>query len=203
MNVIYTDFPIPKPYNTTEILRYCKAENSTLEVKSLLNECLSEIDGKYKNSVCYAEFNIKKLENGIDMGFCETKSKSLEKHLKNCEGIILFAATIGIECDRLIAKYNRISPAKALMFQAIGAERIEAVCDAFEEKIKQKYQNKSKMLGVRLSPGYGDIEFEMQKSIFSVLDCQRKIGLTLNESLIMSPAKSVTAIIGIGENYEY
>ena len=38
-----------------------------------------------------------------------------------------------------------------------------------------------------------------QKDIFSVLDCQRKIGLTLNDSMLMSPTKSVTAIIGIGE----
>ena len=37
----------------------------------------------------------------------------------------------------------------------------------------------------------------VQKDIFKVLDCERKIGLTLNESLLMSPSKSVTAIVGI------
>jgi len=37
----------------------------------------------------------------------------------------------------------------------------------------------------------------MQRDIFAVLDCPRKIGLSLNGSLLMSPSKSVTAIIGI------
>ena len=55
----------------------------------------------------------------------------------------------------------------------------------------------------RFSPGYGDLSLEMQRDIFRVLDCPRKIGLTLNESLLMSPSKSVTAIIGIsGEEYQ-
>ena len=51
----------------------------------------------------------------------------------------------------------------------------------------------------RFSPGYGDLPLELQKDVFRVLDCPRKIGLSLNESLLMSPSKSVTAIIGIGK----
>ena len=49
----------------------------------------------------------------------------------------------------------------------------------------------------RFSPGYGDFPLEAQKDIFRTLDCSRKIGLTLNESLLMSPSKSVTAIVGL------
>lgn len=49
----------------------------------------------------------------------------------------------------------------------------------------------------RFSPGYGDLPINMQKDIFAALDCPRKIGLSLNESLLMSPSKSVTAIIGV------
>ena len=49
----------------------------------------------------------------------------------------------------------------------------------------------------RFSPGYGDLKLSSQKDIFRVLDCSRKIGLSLNDSLLMSPSKSVTAIIGV------
>ena len=49
----------------------------------------------------------------------------------------------------------------------------------------------------RFSPGYGDLPLEMQKDIFSLLGCPSNVGITLNESLIMSPSKSVTAIVGI------
>ena len=44
---------------------------------------------------------------------------------------MLFAATLGAEFDRLLMKYSKLSPAKALMQQAFGTERIEALCDAF------------------------------------------------------------------------
>ena len=94
--------------------------------------------------------------------------------------------------DRLIAKYNRISPSKALIFQAIGAERAESLCDLFCDEMKEKYSTNP-----RYSPGYGDLPLDIQRDIFAVLDCPRKIGLTLNDSLLMSPSKSVTAIIGV------
>jgi len=38
---------------------------------------------------------------------------------------------------------------------------------------------------------------ETQRDIFALLDCPRKIGLTLTDSLLMSPVKSVTAVMGI------
>ena len=118
----------------------------------------------------------------------------LSKNLKDCSSVIVFAATIGVEIDRLIAKYGRISPSKALVIQAIGAERIEALCDEFCSDIA----NEKKMrLTPRFSPGYGDLPLNIQKNIFDVLDCSKRIGLTLNDSLIMSPSKSVTAFVGV------
>jgi cobalamin-dependent methionine synthase I len=37
----------------------------------------------------------------------------------------------------------------------------------------------------------------LQKDIFAALDCPRRIGLTLGEGMLMSPTKSVTALIGV------
>jgi len=92
----------------------------------------------------------------------------------------------------MIAKYGRISPVRALFFQAIGAERIESLCNAFCKDIKKDLN-----ITPRFSPGFGDLPLELQKDIFFALQPHRNIGLTLNESLLMSPSKSVTAIIGI------
>ena len=95
--------------------------------------------------------------------------------------------------DRLITKYTTVSPVKSLVFQGIGAERIEALCDAFCRYIEKEY-SKTKP---RFSPGYGDLDLSFQREIFEVLQCSKKIGVTLNGSLLMSPTKSVTAIIGV------
>jgi cobalamin-dependent methionine synthase I len=94
--------------------------------------------------------------------------------------------------DRLIAKYSSISPAKALMMQAIGTERIESLCNTFCRDVAA-----NRMITSRVSPGYGDIPMEMQRDIFVLLDCSKRIGITLSESLLMSPTKSVTAIFGV------
>ena len=51
----------------------------------------------------------------------------------------------------------------------------------------------------RYSPGYGDLPLELQREIIRVLDCGRTIGITLTESLLMQPSKSVTAVIGMKE----
>lgn len=182
------------PFCEKEILRYagCKeADEKTLE---LMKSCISEAKEQLSYKVCYRELRVNIKDDLCDFGIFSIRSEKLAKNLCGCEKVILFAATVGTGIDRLIMKYSRISPAKALMLQAIGAERIEALCDAFCEDIKGKMGMKP-----RFSPGYGDLPIETQKDIFSVLDTERKIGLFLNDSLIMSPSKSVTAFAGICE----
>ena len=49
----------------------------------------------------------------------------------------------------------------------------------------------------RFSPGYGDLPLEVQKDVFRILECGVRIGISLNESLLMTPSKSVTAIFGL------
>ncbi|MCD8174473.1 MAG: hypothetical protein LUD41_00780 [Phascolarctobacterium sp.] len=41
-----------------------------------------------------------------------------------------------------------------------------------------------------------------QKKIFELLNCPKKIGVTLTEGLMMVPTKSVTAIIGLARDSE-
>ncbi len=167
-----------------EILRYSGCRHGDSEILKLIRSCIDEVRQKLSYKVCYREFDMP----------IETNSKMLLKNLENCSSVIIFAATIGVEIDRLIAKYGRVSPSRALMMQAIGAERIEALCNEFCKNLK----NERKVnLSPRFSPGYGDLPLDTQRYIFDVLDCSRKIGVTLNDSFLMSPSKSVTAYVGI------
>ena len=72
----------------------------------------------------------------------------------------------------------------------------------FVRRSGRKPKKAAVFLPPRFSPGYGDLPLSLQRDIFRVLDCPRKIGLTLNESLLMSPSKSVTAIVGLGHPRE-
>ena len=201
--------------NRREILRYMRCDSGGSDdekINSLLDECLAELLPELVYKVCWREFPIAKAADtavtggsaadgskagSLDLGFMVTKSQGLARNLCGCEKLVLFAATIGLAPDRLIAKYGRLSPVKALCMQAIGAERIESLCDMFCTELAETYAEEGLSLRPRFSPGYGDFPLEAQESVFKALDCHRKIGLSLNDSLLMSPSKSVTAIVGL------
>lgn len=181
-----------------EALRYsgCRGEVAK-EVMELYESCIPEVSAACTFKVCYSRIPVCVSEKEVDFGFAKSSSKDLVKNLSDCEEVIIFGATIGIEMDRLISKYGKISPAKGLMMQAIGAERIESLCDSFNDDVKEMLVCEGKTAKPRFSPGYGDMNLAFQKDLFSILNLQKNIGLFLNDSLLMSPSKSVTAIIGI------
>lgn len=168
-----------------EILRYMGCKTPDENILSLLEECLTEAMPTLSYAVSYSVYPIKYKK--------DISSDGLLKHLSDSDEIIIFAATIGVGIDRLISKYSRISPTKAVIFQAIGTERIEALCDAFCEEMKKKY----KCITNRFSPGYSDWDIKDQKLIISVTDATKNLGICLNDSFLMSPSKSVTAVVGI------
>lgn len=190
-----------------EILRYAGCRDSSEEsLQLLLDTCLEEVLPRLSYKVCYIKLPLEIEADVCQLGHIHVKSKDLVKNLKGCESVILFAATIGTQIDRLIRKYGTVSPAKAVMLQAIGAERIESLCDTFCADIQQtliEISNEDSFgLRPRFSPGYGDLSLEVQKEIFQVLNCNKHIGASLNSSLLMSPSKSVTAFIGIAKEKE-
>lgn len=198
-NIVYIKNYKAPPIDKKEIFRYAGVREAVPEISELLDSCLAEASDRLSYKVCYREFSINHIESGVDLGFVTVGSKALSKNLSGCESVILFAATVGIEIDRFIARYASISPTRSLLFQAIGVERIEALCDIFNKEITAKKASVGFRTRPRFSPGYGDLSIDIQRDIFAVLDCQRKIGLALNESLLMSPSKSVTALIGVGK----
>ena len=195
--VLTKNYSLP-PLRRREILRYMGCREETIETAELIDHCLTRCDGIFAPRVVFAEFDISQNNSFIDLGFATVQSKDLAKDLDGCESVILFCATVGHAIDRLIAKNSRLSPAKALCLQAIGAEAIEALCECFCSDMACEHTKKGYSLRPRFSAGYGDLTLELQRDIFRVLECEKRVGVALNESLLMSPSKSVTAIIGVG-----
>lgn len=186
------------PADRGEVLRYAGCRRPGPADRELLESCLSELGDRLRGRVCWDVFPVTVLgEGGVDLGFARTGSRDLGRRLAGCRECVVFAATVGLEMDRLIARYGGVSPSRSLFFQAIGAERIEALCGSFCVQAAAELRLRGRGVTPRFSPGYGDLPLELQREIFRVLDCSRRIGLTLNESLLMSPSKSVTAVFGI------
>lgn len=186
--------------NIKEVWRYSGyaggPDGGDITLTGLLNEIIEETLPILTYRLCYRKLEIRWKGKTALLPFMAT-SENLSKCLKGSNKGIMFAATIGIEIDRRIERYKRISPTKALLLQALGAERVEALCDTFCKEMDQIAQGEKLEITSRFSPGYGDFPLEVQRDFFDLLDFSRKIGITLNASLLMTPSKSVTAIFGI------
>ena len=189
----------PPPPDKKEVLRYAgvKKNDGSDELFSLVEQCKQEAEGCFSYKVCYAEFPVKFCDGILDLGFARTSSRSLQKNLDGCESVIVFVASVGLEIDRMIAKHSSLSPSRALIFQSLGAERSEALADCFCDDMKKEKNECGYTLCPRFSAGYGDLPLSFQREIFAALDAYRHIGVALGENMLMSPSKSVSAIIGV------
>ena len=188
METVYSLSFTEPDINKREIMRYMSSLGGGDEIIELIDECLAEARTTLQYKVCYAVLSAETNGDTIALPCGQIESKNLARNLGGCDKAIVFAATIGVGIDRLISKYSRLSPTKALCFQAIGAERVEALCDEFCEKMKSEYEKNGERLKPRFSPGYGDLPLETQKMIFALLDCPKRIGVTLGDTLLMSPS---------------
>lgn len=208
-NTIYIKKYFPKEdnndfhINEKEIWRYSGypeiPSDDEIALKEEYNQMIKELQGNLSYKVCYRRMKIH-WENDFPILPFESNSINLAKALNGSDEVIIFAATIGYKIDQLIARYQHLRPTKALLMQAYGAERVECLCNAFCNEIELEVCKNGLSCTRRFSPGYGDFSIDNQKAFFSLLDCSRKIGVSLNDSLLMTPSKSVSAIIGVGKD---
>ena len=183
-----------------EVLRYLGHNNQSIDsnTEQLLNECLSEIITLMAPNYTYEIFHMDKKENSITMlnTILTMESKDIANHLAKSDKCVLMAATLGLDVDMRIAYYSKTDVTRGLILDACASTAIEALCDEVEEKVRKEAYDCGYNITSRFSPGYGDLPITLQKPITQVLKTYPKMGLTVSESYIMLPRKSVTAIIG-------
>mgnify|MGYP000420942907 CR=1 FL=1 len=175
--------------DSKEIARYLGSRGADLwpEAAALAADCQRELEGTVTPRT---------LGRRLSLSLFAGQSRDLDHHLRHCTEGILFAVTLGAETDRLLRRWSAQSMAKAAVGQAVCAVWLDQLCADYCDSFLPTL-DEGQYLTPAFSPGYGDVPLAMQTDIFRVLDCSRKIGLTLNESLLMSPSKSVTAIFGV------
>lgn len=159
-------------------------------------EQVAEVREVYQYFVCNVE---KKQE--ISIGKMRIKSRDLSRNLKGCREVAMLGVTLGSEVDRLIRRYMVTDMAKAVIVQACAATLLEEACDKLQENIEKEKAEEHLWIRPRFSPGYGDFDIHHQKDILQMLDTHKKIGLSMTESCMLTPTKSVTALIGICEEH--
>lgn len=170
---------------------------------ALIQESFQELNEIAKVKFVYRIFELSYPDvNSVQVKNVNIQSRNLVKNLYGCENCIIFGITLGAMVDRVLHKYERINMAKAVVFQACAAAYLEEECNRLQAEWAEDLRKDGKYVRPRFSPGYGDFSILYQKNILEILDASKMIGLTMTESCMMTPTKSVTAIIGISDTNE-
>lgn len=86
---------------------------------------------------------------------------------------------------------------EAAILDACGSAWVETGCDMAQAEIAERFA--PRFLTDRFSPGYGDLPLSLQPAVLGALDAERRLGIHLSDSFLMTPAKSVTAVIGVAD----
>ena len=192
----------PYAISEHEIYRYLgyRGQIPDQVVLERIHVCLRQLQEQVHPQAIWKYYDIQWIDTAsFNVEGSVIHSRQLSKNINGCKEICLFAATLGPEPDRLIQKAEISAISDAVLFQAISAAMIESYCNAMNQRIREEMSAQGKYLRPRFSPGYGDFALDYQGMIGQFLQMSKTIGITLTDSLLMMPSKSVTAVIGISE----
>lgn len=190
-----TDFNIDE----RQVLIYLRSKDCKDEtVLSKIREEEKRLKRVYSPKYVSSEFDISFEERGVHLLGTNVylTGNSIKKHLKGCEKCVVFGATLSMGCEMELVRLTNTDISSAVIFDAVCSDMIEKVCDRCQDEIKQNAAARGLEITDRFSPGYGDLPIELQGSLIFLINAQKLIGLTLTDTQMMIPTKSVTAIVG-------
>ncbi|NOR12339.1 MAG: hypothetical protein GQ545_03715 [Candidatus Aminicenantes bacterium] len=123
------------------------------------------------------------------LDYSDTNRHPIFEHAKK---VALCICTIGPQIESESSQLmKRDEMMKALILDAIGSESVEQVARQVDRLLCVKAQEMNLWPSKRFSPGYKSWNIEEQRYIFRMIPGE-DIGVTLNESFMMIPRKSVS-----------
>lgn len=184
--------------NTDEVLRYmgCPPDKAGTALRRQVEDCAQELLQTIRPRWNWREAAITFEEGGVRLeGGLLLPGVDLNAHLAGCDRAAVFCATLGAEVDMLIRRAERLDMGRALALDCCASAAVEAVCDQIERELQGKFPGCS--FPFRYSPGYGDLPLDVQGPLLDLLDAPRRVGLCATGTHLLTPRKSVTAILGV------
>lgn len=202
------DFPELK-LTVSQIERVIGNEKS--ESDDIISELVGEVLGDAER-ICEikAEYNIFQsigfnvisrsvTINNLDFNI----GKIVSAQLKNSESVAVFLCTAGKKMEEISRKQMREKDfLKGYLYDIVGSEIVEAAADLMQEKLKNEMESTGRLITNRFSPGYCGWNVSEQHKLFQLIP-DNYCGISLTESALMDPIKSVSGFIGIGKNVKF
>ena len=187
---------LPETADLRQAARYLGAPGEPDEqTLTLLRRCAPPLMAACRARAVYRQLSTADLaQAGLLQG------QDIARHLAGCTGGVLLAVTLGPGAGGALRRAGIGDVAAGAGTDALASALAEQAADAAERLLVQHYQGQWLYLTGRYSPGYGDWPLAVQPLLARLLDTPRQIGLCVQENCLMTPRKSITALLGVAEH---
>ena len=185
--------------NTDEILRYLRVRGEAGDLREQVAHAATKLSETLPPKWVYRAFPLIHTPEGavLDGSGVTLTGDLAVKMLHECDTAVLLCCTLGIAFEQRLKAVERRDMGEAAILDACGSAWVETGCDMAQEEIAERFA--PRFLTDRFSPGYGDLPLSLQPAVLGALDAERRLGIHLSDSFLMTPAKSVTAVIGVAD----
>jgi hypothetical protein len=185
---ILNNIPVQLPLGEVRRQLHLDKDDRWEEVKTLLEVARPLITPKAAYRISYID---QKLENTVDIDGVRFTSRVLRKNLEEVERVFPYVITIGNQLKEMASQTKDLI--KEYYFDVIGNIALSATRKFLEKQLQSRYRLDGMSF---MSPGsLADWPIEEQKPLFSLFgEGENPIGVKLNKSLLMLPAKSISGI---------
>ena len=182
-----------------EALRYLGAAGDAGDTRRQAEGMAALLEERIAPRYVWRVFDAQTVSDGILLpGADLLLSGSLARRmLAGCRQAALLICTLGAGFDAMLRTWQARDMAGAAVLDACGSAWVETGCDRAEAELAARYP--ALYLTDRFSPGYGDLPLTLQDDFVLLLDGGRRLGVTVTESHLLLPMKTVTAVIGLAD----
>jgi hypothetical protein len=149
---------------------------------------------------CLVHERLELVSNSTSLGRSYLSGQLIAQHLARAQVIIVMLCTIGSELDENVSSLFKIDPMSGLALDGVGSAAVENLaiqaCNYFEAQAKTDGLNTT----MPLNPGMVGWPLDQgQPQIFTLVDSDQ-IQISLNESCMMIPSKSLSMVLGVGND---
>ena len=187
LNKIPVKFDLEKVLKDLKVSARVQANQIEL-VKKLIEIAIALISPKAVYKVAYVE---NKADTTVDINGVQFKSRVLRKNLDKVERVFLYIATIGKKLEDKAASTKDLL--EQYYLEEIANLTLDYTIEYLEKYLKTKYR--IEQLSTMEPGSLKDWPITQQKELFSIFgNTQKIIGVSLTDSFLMIPRKSVSGI---------
>lgn len=208
MQVIYPDIEKSDVrVNPEDIIRLLGEEGSAdAYSQSLVNQSIDKCMKIMSPSAAYVLTEALETESPEEIaieGIRFDAGKIIHRMLKHSDTYAFFLVTVGTEPEMLardlLAKGDFL---EGYIIDLVASALVDSVADQVHKALEELSSIKGMKVSNRYSPGYCSWDVAEQQKLFSLFP-ENNCGISLSDSSLMNPVKSISGIVGLGHQVKF